>query len=66
MKNNTIEIPDRDAVRNDGGITLLEAYSALATCNSKRMPAVEIPFPGQPRRADPEGHFWKITLRNVS
>ena len=51
--------------RNDGGITLLEAYSALAGRDARRNPVVEIPFPGQPSVADPEGRFWTIKFKNV-
>ncbi len=58
----TLEIPE---ARNEGGITLLEAYSALASRDSKRIPAVAIPFPGQPSGVDPEGRFWMVKLRNV-
>lgn len=51
--------------RNEGGITLLEAYSALARRSGARPEALEIPSPGQPTGADPEGRFWTFTLRNV-
>ena len=51
--------------RNEGGITLLEAYSALASRDSKHIRAVEIPFPGQPSGVDREGYFWMMKLRNV-
>lgn len=51
--------------RNEGGITLLEAYSALARQKGGRAIALEIPSPGQPTSADPEDRFWTFTFRNV-
>lgn len=51
--------------RSEGGITLLEAYSALANRDPRRAPAIEIPFPGQPSGADPESRLWTIKFRNV-
>ncbi|MBL7649446.1 MAG: hypothetical protein JNK74_24990 [Candidatus Hydrogenedentes bacterium] len=65
MSSITIETMEGPAARSEGGITLLEAYSALASRESKRIPAVEIPFPGQPSGVDREGHFWMMKLRNV-
>ena len=60
----TLEITAAPA-RREIGITLLEAYSALAGREARRPPAVEIPFPGQPSGVDPEGRFWTIKIRNV-
>ena len=60
----TLEI-DAAPIRVESGITLLEAYSALAGRDTRRASAVEIPFPGQPNGVDPEGRFWTIKLRNV-
>ena len=60
----TLETPSAPT-RSEGGITLLEAYSALAGRDTRRASAVEIPFPGQPNGVDPEGRFWTIKLRNV-
>lgn len=51
--------------RIESGITLLEAYSALAGREARQSPAVAIPFPGQPSGVDPEGRFWTIKIRNV-
>lgn len=51
--------------RTESGITLLEAYSALASRDARRAPAVAIPFPGQPNGVDPEGRFWTVKIRNV-
>lgn len=50
--------------RIESGITLLEAYSALAGREARPTPAVEIPFSGRPG-VDPEGRFWTTKLRNV-
>jgi hypothetical protein len=60
----TLETPSAPT-RSEGGITLLEAYSALAGRDAQRLPAVAIPFPGQPSGVDPEGRFWTVVLRNV-
>jgi hypothetical protein len=67
MSTNAIETSAKPAApaRSESGITLLEAYSALVSKDSTRIPAVEIPFPGQPSGADPEGRFWMVKLRNV-
>jgi len=46
------------------GITLLEAYSALAKQNAATA-AVTIPFPGQPHEADPSGAFWQLRIQQV-
>jgi len=46
------------------GVTLLEAYSALAKQRAATA-AVEIPFPGQPCEADPNGAFWKIRVQQM-
>jgi len=59
------ESAPRAADRSEGGITLLEAYSALARQKGGRATALEIPSPGQPTVADPEGRFWTFTFRNV-
>lgn len=65
MSSITIEKSGTAIERNDGGITLLEAYSALVGRDARRSPAVEIPFPGQPSVADPEGRFWTMKFKNV-
>ena len=66
MSSNTTDVLESPrAARSEGGITLLEAYSALAGRGSRQAPAIEIPFPGQPSGADPEGRFWTFTFRNV-
>jgi hypothetical protein len=46
------------------GITLLEAYSALAKQNAATA-AVEIPFPGQPHELDPNGAFWQLRIQKL-
>lgn len=46
------------------GITLLEAYSALAKRNGGTA-AVEIPFPGCPNGVDSEGEFWQIRVQSI-
>lgn len=51
--------------RSEIGITLLEAYSALANREPNRTPAIAIPFPGQPSGTDPENRLWTMRLRNV-
>lgn len=48
----------------ESGITLLEAYSALAKRNAATAP-VTIPFPGQPHEADPSGAFWQLRIQQV-
>lgn len=55
----------RAADRSEGGITLLEAYSALARQKGAYGTPVEVPNPGQPTGADGEGRFWTFTFRNV-
>ena len=60
----TLEITAAPA-RSESGITLLEAYSALAGRDARRMPTVEVPFPGQPSGVDPEDRFWTLKIRNV-
>lgn len=53
-----------DAPDTGTGITLLEAYSALAKQNAATA-AVEIPFPGQPHEADPSGAFWQLRIQKA-
>ena len=47
-----------------GGITLLEAYSALARRNAPGA-TVSIPFPGRPLGLDPEEHFWQVRIKRL-
>ncbi len=65
MNSTTTDTLESPSARSEGGITLLEAYSALASRESNRIPAVAIPFPGQPSGADPESRLWTMKLRNV-
>ena len=51
--------------RLESGITLLEAYSALAGRDARQTPALAIPFPGQPSGLDREERFWTLKIRNV-
>jgi hypothetical protein len=64
----TIEWPavDKPAGMRESasGITLLEAYSALAKRNGATA-AIEIPFPGHPSGVDPEGDFWGVRIQKV-
>ena len=51
-----------NAQGTESGLTLLEAYSALASRN--RSEAIDIPFPGQPASGDLHGRFWTIRVGN--
>lgn len=46
------------------GVTLLEAYSALAKRNESTA-AVEIPFPGQPSEVDPGVNIWRLRVLEI-
>lgn len=48
----------------EGGITLLEAYSVLAK-ESGANAMLEIPFPGHPNGSDSEGRFWGVRIQKA-
>ncbi|MBX3178181.1 MAG: hypothetical protein KF886_12525 [Candidatus Hydrogenedentes bacterium] len=48
----------------EGGITLLEAYSVLAK-KSGANATLEIPFPGHPSGSDAEGRFWGVRIQKA-
>ena len=48
----------------ESGITLLEAYSALAKKIGAQA-ALEIPFPGHPSGSDAEGRFWGVRIQKA-
>ena len=50
---------------SEKGLTLLEAYSALASRTGDKSGGTDAPFAGRPQKSDPEGGLWSVRLQHV-